>query len=286
MTPRVVVVGDLAVDVLVAPATPPAPGADVPARIVTAPGGAGANTAAWLAAHGVDVTLVARVGDDVAGRAVVADLVTVGVRAAVTVDPDAPTATVVVVLGPDGQRTMLSDRGAAARLRAADLPALDGVDHLHLSGYVLGDGSAPAGVAALAAARAAGASTSLDPQSTGELPDLRLGGVDLLLPSSAELAALTGSPEPASAGALLDVAGAVVVTGGSAGASWVDRDGVRTVPAPAVDVIDTTGAGDAFDAGLLAAWLRGAGPEAALRAGCAAGAEAVSRRGGRPVRSR
>jgi sugar/nucleoside kinase (ribokinase family) len=78
------------------------------------------------------------------------------------------------------------------------------------------------------------------------------------------------------------VARAVVVTAGLAGASWVDRDGVRTVRAAAVDVVDTTGAGDAFDAGLLAAWLTGAGPEAALRAGCAAGAEAVSRRGARP----
>ena len=286
MSPRVVVVGDLAVDVLVTPTTAPVPDADVPARITTAPGGAGANTAAWLAARGVDVTLVARVGDDVAGRAVVDDLAAAGVDAAVTVDPDAPTATVVVLVGPGGERTMLSDRGAAARLTAADLPALDGVDHLHLSGYVLGGGSCAAGVAALAAARAAGASTSLDPQSTGGVPDLRLGGVDLLLPNTDELAALTGSTEPASATVLLDVAGAVVVTAGPAGASWVDRDGVRTVRGPAVEVVDATGAGDAFDAGLLAAWLAGADPEAALRAGCAAGARAVSRRGGRPDRSR
>ena len=289
---RVVVVGDLAVDVLVTPTTTPVPDADVPARITTAPGGAGANTAAWLAARGVDVTLVARVGDDVAGRAVVDGLVAAGVRTAVAVDPDAPTATVVVLVGPGGERTMLSDRGAAARLAVADLPPLDGVDHLHLSGYVLGAGSCAAGLAALAAARAAGASTSLDPQATGTFPaDLlsRLGGVDLLLPNAAELAALTGSPEPGSAGALLDVARAVVVTAGRAGASWVDRDGVRTVHAVRISAVadavaDATGAGDAFDAGLLAAWLAGAGPEAALLAGCAAGAEAVSRRGGRPGR--
>ena len=72
------------------------------------------------------------------------------------------------------------------------------------------------------------------------------------------------------------------VTDGPAGATWVDRDGVRTARAPVVDIVDATGAGDAFDAGLLAAWLSGADPEAALRAGCAAGAEAVSRRGARP----
>jgi len=195
---------------------------------------------------------------------------------------------VVVLVGPGGERTMLSDRGAAAGLAVADLPPLDGVDHVHLSGYVLGVGSCDAGLAALAAARAAGASTSLDPQATGAFPaDLlpRLGGVDLLLPNTAELAAFTGSPEPRSAGALLDVARAVVVTAGRAGASWVDGDGVCTVPAvDAPEVADATGAGDAFDAALLAAWLAGADPEAALRAGCAAGAEAVSLRGGRPGR--
>jgi sugar/nucleoside kinase (ribokinase family) len=185
---------------------------------------------------------------------------------------------------------MLSDRGAAAGLSPADLPPLDGVDHLHLSGYVLGAASSrDAGLAAMAAARTVGASTSLDPQATGAFPTTLLpdlGGVDLLLPNAAELAAFTGSADPRSAAALLDVAAAVVVTEGRAGATWVSRDGMWTVPAPTVDVVDATGAGDAFDAGLLAAWLSGAGPEAALKAGCKAGAEAVSRRGARPPGSR
>src|SRR6185295_4943074 len=100
--PRIVVVGDLAVDVLVAPSVPPVAGADVPARIVTWGGGAGANTAAWLADRGADVTLVARVGDDTAGRAGVDELEAAGVRAAVTFDADVPTATVVVLVGDAG----------------------------------------------------------------------------------------------------------------------------------------------------------------------------------------
>ena len=82
------------------------------------------------------------------------------------------------------------------------------------------------------------------------------------------------------------MASAVVVTGGAAGAVWVDRRGTWSAAAPAVDVVDATGAGDAFDAGLLAAWLAGAGPQEALVAGCAAGAAAVSRRGARPARRR
>jgi len=280
---RVVVVGDLAVDVLVAPSQPPIPGRDVPARIVTTGGGAGANTAAWLADLGVEVTLVARVGDDAAGREAVAELRASGVRPAVAVDAGAPTATVVVLLDADGERTMLSDRGAAARLAPDDLATLDGVDHLHLSGYVMRDpGSRAAGLAALAAARAAGVSTSVDPQATAAVPGALLQGIDLLLPNADELVALTGSPDPASAATLLDGVGAVVVTHGAAGASWVDRDGLRSVAAPTVKVVDPTGAGDAFDAGVLAAWLAGAAPEAALAAGCAAGAAAVSRRGARP----
>ena len=294
------VVGDLAVDVLVAPRAPARPDADVPARITTTAGGAGANTAAWLAALGVDVTLVARVGDDGPGRAAVAGLAAAGVHPVVAVDTDAPTAAVVVLLDAHG-RTMFSDRGAAARLTPADLPPFDGADHVHLSGYVLRDaGSRAAGVAALVAARAAGATMSLDPQATGAVTRELLhpvAPVDLLLPNADELAALTGTPTPVrerdspgcrgiavphSATDLLDLAGAVVVTHGATGATWVDRSGRWTGRPPAVAVVDATGAGDAFDAGLLAAWVRGAAPEDALAAGCAAGAAAVSRRGARP----
>lgn len=280
---RVVVVGDVAVDVLVAPSAPAVPGADVPARIRTTAGGAGANTAAWLAHLGAEVTLVARVGDDAAGRMATAGLRAAGVTTAQTVDAECPTCTVVVLL--DGDRTMLSDRGAAARLAPADLPALDGADHLHLSGHVLLDPSSrAAGLAALSAARVAGLSTSVDPQAAPAItPEFRewVRGVDLLLPNADELAALGGSTAN-----LLDAVGAVVVTDGARPARWVDRVAeVRSLP-PRVTVVDPTGAGDAFDAGLLVAWLRGADPQEALHAGCAAAVEAVSALGARPAAPR
>ena len=275
VTGRIVVVGDVAVDVLVTPDVPAVPGADVPAAIRPAPGGAGANTAAWLAHRGADVVLVARVGDDAAGRAAADDLAAAGVRPQLAVDPDAPTATVVVLLG-DGDRMMLSDRGAAARLSPADLPDLGGARHLHLSGYVLHDPSSrDAGLAALAAARAAGISTSVDPQVAPALtPGFRerVRGVDLLLPNAAELAAFGPT----------DGVGAVAVTDGPRPARWIEPGRVVAVAPPPVEVVDPTGAGDAFDAGLLVAWLAGADPEAALRAGCAAAAEAVGRAGARP----
>ena len=272
---RIVVVGDVAVDVLVTPSVPAVPGADVPAAIRTAPGGAGANTAAWLARCGADVVLVARVGDDAAGRAAADDLAAHGVRPLLAVDPHVPTATVVVLLG-DGDRTMLSDRGAAARLSPADLPDLTGARHLHLSGYVLHDPSSrDAGLAALAAARAAGLTTSVDPQAAPALtPEFRerVRGADLLLPNAAELAAF-GQP---------DAVGAVAVTDGARPARWIEPGRVVAVGPPPVEVVDPTGAGDAFDAGLLVAWLDGADPATALRAGCAAAAEAVGRSGARP----
>jgi sugar/nucleoside kinase (ribokinase family) len=280
--PRVVVVGDIGVDVLVAPHTPAVAGADVPARIRTGGGGAGANTAAWLAHLGAEVTLVARVGADAAGTAAVAELAAAGVLPAVTVDRDASTCTVVVLL-EDGDRTMLSDRGAAARLQPADLPALDAADHLHLSGYVLLDPtSRPAGLTALAVARAAGMTTSVDPQAAPALTaEFRewVRGVDLLLPNADELDALGGSAMDL---ITTGTARAVGVTDGSRGARWIDDTGRWHAPALPVDVVDPTGAGDAFDAGLLVAWLGGADPGESLRAGCVAGAAAVRHHGARP----
>jgi sugar/nucleoside kinase (ribokinase family) len=272
----------VALDVSVTPRLPAVPGADVPATIRTGAGGAGANTAAWLAHLGADVTMVGRVGDDPAGRAAARDLADAGVRTALTVDPGAPTCTVVVLLG-DGERTMLSDRGAAARLSPDDLPDLDGFDHLHLSGYVLLDESSrAAGRVALAAAAARGLTRSVDPQAapalTAEFRDW-VRGVDLLLPNADELAAL--GPDP-----LVPGVGAVASTRGAAGATWEDGSGTWAVPAPRTGVVDATGAGDAFDAGLLVAWLSGAGPAAALQAGCAAGSTAVATQGARPLPSR
>jgi sugar/nucleoside kinase (ribokinase family) len=280
--PRIVVIGDIGVDVLVTPRTPAVTGADVPARIRTESGGAGANTAAWLARLGAEVTLVARVGADAAGRTSVAELAAAGVLPAVTVDPDEPTCTVVVLV-ENGDRTMLSDRGAAARLQPADLPALDGTAHLHLSGYVLLDPtSRPAGLAALAAARAAGMSTSVDPQAAPALTaEFRewVRGVDLLLPNTDELDALGGSETDL---ITTGTARAVAVTDGARGARWTDDTGRWHARAHQVDAVDPTGAGDAFDAGLLVAWLGGAGPAESLRAGCAAAAAAVRHSGARP----
>ncbi|MFD7656675.1 carbohydrate kinase family protein [Actinosynnema sp. NPDC059797] len=284
----VVVVGDAGLDVVARHSGPVVHGGDTRASVTIEPGGAGANTAAWLASCGASPVLLARVGADTAGRQVEAELTAAGVRCAFAVDPGAATCCVVVLVDDTGQRTMLPDRGANARFAPGDVdPALlRGASHLHLSGYVLLDASSrAAGVAALRAAREAGLTTSVDPQSAalvydGFLDDVR--GVDLLLPNTEELVALTGSASPEAARALLDVVGAVALTSGAGGASWVDADEVVSVPAEDVECVDSTGAGDAFDAGLLAAWLGGASRRDALLAGVRAAARAVSSVGAQP----
>jgi sugar/nucleoside kinase (ribokinase family) len=290
----IIVVGDVALDVVAAHAGSIVHGGDVRARVALTTGGAGANTAAWLAYSGVETVLVARVGDDAAGRQASEELTTTGVRCAFTIDHNATTCCVVVLVDGGGQRSMLPDRGAGKNLAATDLdPALlAAAEHLHLSGYVLLDESSrDAGLAMLATAREAGLTTSVDPQAAALITDPalfveELRGVDLLLPNLDELATLTGTRDPASAATLLDAVGAVAVTTGPAGASWVDRDGIVSVPSAPGDCVDSTGAGDAFDAGLLAALLAGKSPEDRLLAGVRLGALAVGQLGAQPVSRR
>jgi sugar/nucleoside kinase (ribokinase family) len=291
-----VVVGDLVTDVLVVHDETLAIGSDTTASITVGGGGQGANTAAWLAYAGCAVTLVAAVGDDPAGRDRVAELTAQGVRCAVRAHAGAVTGS-VVVLASSSERTMFTDRGAALFLDPADVSravaAAEAV-HLHLSGYpLLDERSRPAGIAALASAREGGLTISVDAASAA--PVRRAGsafrewvhGVDLLLCNADEAAVLAGPGEPAEqARALTAVARNVVIKQGVAGALWCDAGGgVQTVPADARSetAIDPTGAGDAFAAGLLAAWCAGAAPGAALSAGAVLGASAVSRVGARPA---
>ena len=294
-TPRIFVVGDIITDVLAVLSGPLATGSDTAAGIRFSGGGQAANTAAWLAGQGAAVTLVAAVGDDETGRERVGELTRIGVDCAVERHEGYPTGT-VIVLTHDGERTMVSQRGANLRLTAghvdAALAAAPDAGHLHLSAYTLLDvGSRGAGLRALATARARGLTVSVDAASAAPLR--RVGGafltwvrdVDLLLVNTDEATVLAGGLDPAAqARALTAVAHRVVVKRGAAGAVWVERGGVvEFAPAPGVDVVDVTGAGDAFAAGLLTAWLAGADPRAALARAGDLGALAVTTVGARPA---
>ncbi|MBQ1049444.1 bifunctional hydroxymethylpyrimidine kinase/phosphomethylpyrimidine kinase [Micromonospora sp. C51] len=296
-TGRVLVVGDVVTDVVAVLAGPLAPGSDTPAAIRSTGGGQAANTASWLAAEEVAVTLVGAVGDDDAGRDRVTELISAGVDCAVQRIVGVATGTVIVLAAGD-ERTMVTERGANVLLRPDHVDAaLDGAPdatHLHLSGYTLLDAdSRPAGLRALAGARERGLTTSVDAASAAPLRAVGAAAfldwvreVDLLLVNVDEATVLAGRLEPAAqARALVTVARRVVVKRGGAGAVWVDRDdAIVTSSAHRVAVRDVTGAGDAFAAGLLSAWLAGATPDTALARAADLGAAAVAQVGARPAR--
>jgi ribokinase len=291
---RIVVLGDLMVDVVARLSGPVAVGSDSSARIAWGFGGSAANVAAWLVAAGVEApVLVARVGDDPQGAAAARQLAEAGVDGQLAVDPEHATGTCIVLVAPGGERSMLPDPGANDALRPVDLSdaLLGRGGHLHVAGYaLLREGSREAARAAISRARDAGMTVSVDPSSAALLSAEFLEiaeGADLLLPNADEARALTGSADPAAAArTLAERFGEVVVKVGPGGALWTDGASEVRVPAasPSGPALDTTGAGDAFAAGLLAARLHGAGPEDALTAGCALAARAVVREGARPRR--
>ncbi|WP_030743248.1 carbohydrate kinase family protein [Streptomyces sp. NRRL S-31] len=290
------VVGDVVTDVVARHRGSLAAGTDTASVIRTLPGGAGANVACWAASAGCgDVRLLGRVGADAASWHE-RELVAAGVRPRLVVDPRAATGTVVCLVdtGAAAERTFLTDSGASLRLGPADWSdaLLDGVTRLHLSGYLLFTESSRAlAGTALVAARARGVPVSLDPASAGFLARLGVDafltfaeGLDVLLPSRDEACLLTGLPDPVDAAAKLSRLVPLVVAKAGADGALVARSGsvVARVPAVPATPRDTTGAGDAFTGAFLAALLAGAPPEEAAARGCAAGARAVERVGGRP----
>lgn len=285
---RIVSAGDLVVDVLASLPGPLAVGSDTPAPVSYAGGGAAANVAAWAVVAGAQATFVGRVGADPAGRQAVADLEAAGVHTQVVADPDLPTGTIIVLIDPAGERTMIPSAGANDSPQVPPLPA--DADWLCLSGYpLLRPASRSWAVETLATARGHGWSIAVDAASAAPLAKLGsdaffdLVGTDLvLLANEDEAGVLTGRDDLSEAATVLAAkVGAAVVKCGAAGVLWSAGGEPVAVPAVATRVVDTTGAGDAFAAGFLAAG--GSGLDA-LRAGVALAARAVAQVGARPHR--
>src|SRR3954447_10344730 len=139
---RIVVLGDLMLDVVVAPATTLRSGTDVPGRVSLVQGGSAATTARWLGRLGARAALIAAVGRDPAGGALVGAVRADGVRPQVTRVPAARTGRIGVVLAPGGERSFVADRAAADLITPDGLRAewFAGTDALHLPVYsLLGD---------------------------------------------------------------------------------------------------------------------------------------------------
>ncbi len=263
---RVVVVGDLVLDAVIVPIRTLETATDVPGRVVLRQGGSAATTARWLARLGVRTTLVCAIGRDSVGRALVAAVESDGVRVRAT-RVAGRTGRIGVVVTPGGERSFVADRAAADGLAPSDLQASTfRADLLHLPAYsLLGEPLAQAGARAIELAREAGALVSLDLASArpllsrGRRAAVKLvenAAPDVLFATRLEAEALLGGPYLSG---LTDLAPLAVVKQGRAGATVLARDGASRlafdVAARAKDATDTTGAGDAFDAGFLVAWL-------------------------------
>lgn len=266
-TPRVVCLGDLLLDVLIT-------GGDHDgASLSIAPGGSAANTAAWLVAAGVPTALVGAVGDDMVGDLLALDLRRCGVQPALRIRSGTASGTFAAQLAGGTYQPLATCRGANDLVEwgAGEAALLRRAQHLHVSGYVFAHPVSQACAEAAAGdARRLGKSVSLDlgaPHTLRALaPEalaatLRALAPDILFCNEEEantLLALQNVGSAAASAALLRWAPLAVLKQGARGSSAAGRrwaDGPVVYPAPRGPVADAVGAGDAFVAGFLAAWL-------------------------------
>ena len=287
-----ITVGDVMVDVHVrAPALKR--GGDVHGRVQLQPAGTSASAAVWAAWDGASVRVHGCVGDDFAGALLHNALVDRGVEPALTFDPDVPSGTMLVVVEA-GERSMVADRGANARLTAEDLPGSLEAGAVLVSGYLLLQ--EPTTQVALstierASARFVAVESSSWPlleafgveRFLGETTGL---GADVVFANEREAEVLTGSSGTAAARTLGERYRVACVKLGEKGAAMSFDGRLVEVTVEPVAEIDATGAGDAFDGVLLAALARGEQPETALRRACHAGALAASSSDTWPSRAR
>jgi len=290
-----VVIGDINVDVLASIPAYPLPGGDALAeRIVTRAGGSAANTAIALSRLGISAKMIGRVGRDVWADMGLQSLSDSRVDIAdVQRDDLASTGLFFIAVTPDGERTMFGLRGANARTDPASIDpgALDSARLLHVSGYALLE--SPQRDAALRLVDLAvqrGVSVSLDTglQPALAVPDIirrLLPRLSICVLGIEEAQALVNASAPADAAAALVERGVkrVGLKLGAQGCLAADAFRVEHLPAFEVPVVDTTGAGDAFSAGLIFGWLRGAGLQATGTLANALGALAATSWGAGPA---
>jgi sugar/nucleoside kinase (ribokinase family) len=251
-------------------------------------GGSGAILASGAAKLGLRVAMCAVVGEDLFGRFVTERLTDAGVdTGGMVVDASAQTG-VTVVLSGSADRAILTMPGTIAALDAdrLDRSLVAAARHVHVSSYYLQRVLAPALPELFGSVRASGTTTSVDPNwdpSGGwdaGLTDL-LDSVDVFLPNAIEATRVARTSDLEGAvRSLAERAKLVVVKNGDRGALAFDGERLRQVDGHATDAVDTTGAGDSFDAGFLAAWLRGASIDEALALANACGSLSTRAIGG------
>ncbi|MEI6669281.1 MAG: sugar kinase [Acidobacteriota bacterium] len=286
---RLLVIGDVAWDILVRPERELVWGSDVFGRVELMPGGAAANVAVWARRIGAEVTLVGKVGDDTLGELMLRHLRAEGLSTEIPVVPGKPTMRIGIVIDPRGEHGFVTDHSNPLSFSPSDLPTslLDHTDCLFFNGYgIFTSRTAEFMRPILGEARRRGIPIAFDPSSFtligGYGPQrllAELGPLDLLLANAEETRSLCQGEDPATLGA---TARTVVVKEGADGASaFTSSQRWRAEPAPAI-VVDTTGAGDAFDAAYLVEYLASGSVDAALAAGNKLGAYVASHVGAQP----
>jgi ribokinase len=289
---RVVVVGSVNVDLVVTIEALPRPGETVTGGTFARHGGGkGANQAVAAARLGADVALVAAVGRDDFGTGALDELAAEGVDVSAVVRRDEPTGVALITVDGTGENSIAVASGANAALSGEAVAAalgerLAGAPGVVLLGLEVPDAAVLAGARA---AREAGWTVVLNPAPARALPDALVALQPLLTPNADEARALSGSTSPADAArALAARTGApVIVTVGADGALLCEGDAVNSLAAAAVDVVDTTGAGDAFNGALAAELAGGAGLRDAAELAILAAGRSTTRagaRGGMPLR--
>jgi ribokinase len=245
-------------------------------------GGSGGIMAAGAAKLGLDVAMVGCVGDDPLGTVMIEALAQRGVDTSAVIRTAVAATGVSVALARPGDRAILTAAGALAQLRAEDVPRelLVRARHVHVASPFLQDGLRP-GLRALAGgARSSSLDPGWDPREDWSVP---VEAFDILLPNAEEALRLAGRTDGDVEAAARELAArgpTVVVKLGADGALAVDGGETIRVAAQPIEPVDSTGAGDSFDAGFLAAHLNGAGLDEALALGCACGALSTRRSGG------
>lgn len=289
--PDVITLGDINIDIVAPILAYPAQGGDtVSEQASLHTGGSAANTAMALAGLELEVGCIGRVGQDALGTQVLVDLEDAGVDTRlVQFDPAVSTGVIFIAVTPDGERTMFGARGANSytdpQLLVEDY--FVGARWFHFSGYaLLAEPQRLAVFRALELAVKAGCHISFD---AGVEPSLRvqihiqrlLPRIDVILPSEMELFHLTGSRDwrQGALQLLEQGVGAVVTKRGANGSQLTAPHLEVSLPAFKIAPLDTTGAGDCFNAGFILGRLGGLGWEAAAVLGSASGALATQMRG-------
>lgn len=269
----VVVLGDVNVDVIVSLTAPIEHASDSPAHISFVGGGSAANAACWLGHLGVSTTFVGAIGTDPNADFVLAEFARHSVTPVVhrgTLN----TGTCVVLVEPNGERTMLPDAGANTELSMSTLPGdvIGRAKAILVSAYTLfREETRDAALAAMDIAKANGATVFVDAASRAPLAAV---GAQLFSEWTQGALIFANADE-----AELISGQNIIAKRGKDGAAWRDV----SVPAAPCIVVDTTGAGDSFAAGFIAGWLTNQDPLHCLTSAAAAAAHAVGVRGARPV---